>query len=612
MAYTGGTTVSAYGDGKDEFDASVRRGTRRYYLQRWQNLLKARQKDEMRWRAVQSLINGETGVYLDTEEEVGREHGQPTNTNPGNAEARLAARTLAAGLMSTITNPARRYLHFEPATENHDNIEEVKKWLDNAENRYYEVQSSTNWYERLQPLYLETGLYGQGALGGELHDENIVRYTSYSIGQFCMADNEYGETTTFFYRYHASVEQIVSRFVMALPTATAREEAFNALPDSIRRQWQGGHLEDRHEVVHGFFPNDDGEAAALRKESGIPPGKASVELNALPFKEVQFLAESGHGGDNDSLLDVSYHALLPVWVPRWNLLPNNVYATGPGWESLSDVMRLAELVEAEGEALEQLNSPAVQAPVGMRDQLHQVDLGPAAVNYVDSMNGKEGITPIFHYVPPLHHFEARISSLTDRIRVQFYNDLFDRISQMEKVSATAAQITITDRERVLQLAPIAERTTRDLLLPHAHWLLQAMVDSPNVDLEPPPEGVAGAPYRVRFSNIVSIAQKNEAARGAVNWLQVAMAAEGTSYSDMAGVVHPQRLGKVIAEAEDLPPETLRTESELQEWNEAKKQQEQLAQTLMQAQQAAQVSRDAGAGQKSAAEAGAAGPVPGAV
>ena len=89
-----------------------------------------------------------------------RNRGDRKNSKIIDNTATLATRTLASGMMSGITSPARPWFQLRTPDPKLNEIMAVKEWLDLVRNRMTEVFLKSNLYTTLPITYADLGVFG--------------------------------------------------------------------------------------------------------------------------------------------------------------------------------------------------------------------------------------------------------------------------------------------------------------------------------------------------------------------------------------------------------------------------------------------------------------------
>ena len=126
-----------------------------------------RQSFEPHWRELSDYINPRGSRFLTSE--VNRNDRR--NTRIIDSTGTMAARTLASGMMSGITSPARPWFRLATPDPEMMDYGPVKLWLEAVQNRMNDMFNKSNLYQSLPQLYGSLGTYSTGAMAVLEDDE---------------------------------------------------------------------------------------------------------------------------------------------------------------------------------------------------------------------------------------------------------------------------------------------------------------------------------------------------------------------------------------------------------------------------------------------------------
>lgn len=136
-----------------------------------------RQSFEPHWRELSDYINPRGSRFLTSE--VNRNDRR--NTRIIDSTGTMAARTLASGMMSGITSPARPWFRLATPDPEMMDYGPVKLWLEAVQNRMNDMFNKSNLYQSLPQLYGSLGTYSTGAMAVLEDDEDIIRTMPFPI-----------------------------------------------------------------------------------------------------------------------------------------------------------------------------------------------------------------------------------------------------------------------------------------------------------------------------------------------------------------------------------------------------------------------------------------------
>jgi len=115
---------------------------------------------------------------------------------------------------------------------------------------------------------------------------------------------------------------------------------------------------------------------------------------------------------------------------------------------------------------------------------------------------KPAMAPIYQVVPPVAEITADIHEVQERIKLIFFNNLFQMISQFEpKSNISATEIDARRSEQMVLIGPVLDRIDNELLKPALERTF-AVAARANIFPEPPPE-IAGMQMEIEYVSILS-------------------------------------------------------------------------------------------------------------
>src|SRR3990167_5751343 len=114
------------------------------------------------WRDLSDNVLPRRGSFLGPVHRAGR--GAKVNARLLDSTAMLAARTLASGLMSGLSSPARPWFRLGIGSPQLSELPEVRLWLDDVTQRMLRVFARSNLYNTLAVVYEELGVFGTAAM----------------------------------------------------------------------------------------------------------------------------------------------------------------------------------------------------------------------------------------------------------------------------------------------------------------------------------------------------------------------------------------------------------------------------------------------------------------
>ena len=433
------------------------------------------------WKELGDFISPRSGRWNNEDTNSGKRRDRKI-INP---RASFAARTLGAGMHTGMTNPASPWVKFGTPDPSLMDFAPVKEWLFAAETAMREVMARSNIYSVLPNRYTEEGVFGTAPMVMQPDDDDLLRAYPLAVGSYMLANNSRNQVDTLYRDFRMTARQMEQQFGKDKMSPTAR-----------------GFLEKSPEtwidICHAIEPNDGRDAKLSDNEN-------------MPFRSVYWEKSS----DKDSILRKSGFKTFPVMAPRWDVLGEDVYGTGPGSMCIGSTKAVQLMEMRKAELLEKGVRPPMGAPSSLKGQ--RASILPGSITYLNDMQNGAKFAPLYDVQPAwLGQLRGEIQADSEIIDTAFFVDLFLMISQMDSVR-TAYEIATRKEEKLLMLGPVLERQTDDLLDPLVDMYFNQMLEQsvprwmgllPGAPLlPPPPKELAGLDLRVEFTSILAQAQK---------------------------------------------------------------------------------------------------------
>lgn len=429
------------------------------------------------WREISDYQQPRAGRFVASD----RNRGDKRTNHILDNTAVFGARTLAAGLMSGITSPARPWFRLEIKDKELMESGPVKTWLHDCATLLRAIFASSNTYRSLHTIYEELGLFGTGASVLLPDFDNVVHHYPMTIGEYALATDAKGNVNTLAREFQMTVEQMALQFGKENLSITAR----NLYDKGAYDAWV--------DVVHMVEPRRERDMAKMDSKNKrfasyyIEPGRDNSDI---------YLSESGFNR-------------FPALTPRWVVTGNDVYGTSPGMECLGDVKQLQHQQLRKGQAIDYQVNPPLQVPSKYKEA-HKARL-PGGVFYVDSMGQQGGVRSAFDVQLNLQHLMLDIQDVRERIRSAYYADLFLMLANDNRSGITATEVAERHEEKLLMLGPVLERLHNELLQPLIDTTFEYAAEA-GILPEAPPE-LEGMELSVEFISVLAQAQRAVATQG---------------------------------------------------------------------------------------------------
>lgn len=446
------------------------------------------------WRDLSDFILPRRGRFFITDVN----DGERKNLEIIDSTATMASRTLASGMMTGVTSPARPWFRLTTSQIDINDQTEVREYLKEVADIIRGVFLQSNLYNVLPSLYGDLGTFGTGAIFMEEDMDTGVTFRSFLIGSYMVSNDKNGKVRTFMREFQMSVRQIVEKFGMRVPGDYNNIDWSN-ISQSVKTQYVSGNLETMIDIMHVVRPNPE-----------YRPG--AVESKYKQFESVYY--EKGLSSvNNHSSYDTAYsekflsqkgYDYFPALVVRWEVAGEDTYGTNaPGWIALGDVKQLQLGEKRIAEALDQKVKPSMIGPTSLKNQ--KASILPGDITYLDEREGQRGFRRLFEIDFDIRELENKQEQIRQRISRAFYEDLFLMLANTNRRQITATEVEERHEEKLLALGPVLERINQDLLDPlieNTFLILERQGRLPEV-----PEVLQSMEYDVEYISIMAQAQK---------------------------------------------------------------------------------------------------------
>ena len=442
---------------------------RQALLQRWGELKIERATWVPHWQEISYNLLPRSGRFFVQDHNRGEKRHNKIYDNTGTR----ALRTLAAGMMSNMTSPARPWFRLSTSDPKLDESDEVKQWLADVQQLMSMVFNKSNTYRALHGMYEELGAFGTASAIVLPDFNNVIHMHSLTTGEYAIATNHQGVVDTLYREFQMTVGQLVKEFGLDKVSPTAR----NA--------WERGSFEKWITVIHSIEPRSDRDTTKLDSKN-------------MAWKSVYFEPANRDG----NFLRESGFKRFPALCPRWSVSGGDIYGNSPGMETLGDIKQLQHEQMRKAQGIDYLTKPPLQAPPNMKGR--DVDMLPGGVSFVEQTNGN-GIKTAFDTRIDLSHLLGDIQDVRERINKGFFADMFLMMANDQRSGITATEVAERHEEKMLMLGPVVERLHNEILSPLIDMTFDRMVEAGI--LPPAPADLHGMELSVEFVSVLAQAQR---------------------------------------------------------------------------------------------------------
>lgn len=399
--------------------------------------------------------------------------GQQQN-NIIDSTATRALRTLAAGMMSGMTSPARPWFTLRTPDEELNKNHSVREWLQTVTNTMLRIFNKSNTYNALHSIYRELGLFGTAANFVSPDFDNVIHNYTATVGEYVLATDNRFTVDTIYREIQITVDQAVGWF------------GKDVLSQQRQNAYDSGKGDQTMNILHAVQP----------RLSRDPTKRDSKNM---PFQSLYI----EQGGPEDAILQDSGFRRFPAMCPRWDITSNDTYGSSPGMDALGDILQLQQEQFDKAKAIAFKANPPLQIPTSMRER--DADLLPGGASYYDAAGPGMGIRTAFDVNLDINELREDIQDVRQRINAAFYADVFLMLANSTDTNMTATEVAERHEEKLLMLGPVLERLHNELLQPLIDATFARIMETGIVP--PPPEELQGMDVQVEFVSMLAMAQR---------------------------------------------------------------------------------------------------------
>lgn len=517
-------------------------------LRRWGQLETERASWMGHWKDISEHLLPRSGRFFVTD----RNKGTNRHNHIYDSTGTKALRTLAAGMMSGMTSPARPWFRLATPDAKLNMSAPVKVWLAEATRLMQMVFAKSNTYRALHSTYEELGAFGTAAKVVLSDYQNVIHMYPLTAGEYAIATDFQGNVNTLYRKLDMTVAMIV------------REFGIEKCSKATQQLFRAGALDSWVTVMHAIEPRDD-----------RVPGK--TDARNMAYRSVYF--ELG-AGDREVLREGGFKEFRGI-CSRWNATGGDIYGNSPGMEALGDIkqLQLQQLRKAQG--IDYMTKPPLQVPTQFAGQ--EVDILPGGISYIDTAQPNGGIRTAFEVNLPLQYMLQDMAEVRERIRGAFFADVFLMLSNIDHTGMTATEIAERHEEKLLMLGPTTERLHNEELDPLIETTFALMIEADI--LPPPPPDLQGVDLQVEYVSVLAQAQRavgtNSIDRFVANLGSIATLAPG-----VLDKFNSDEWVDVYADALGIAPELIVANDKVALIRQSRAQQQQAAQSAAMANSAA--------------------------
>jgi len=349
-----------------------------------------------------------------------------------NSKANKYLHNLASILQSGLTSPARPWFKLSLQNKRVYEWGAVRTYLADIEEIISRVFRVSNFYPSIYSAYLELAAFGTTVMSTMEDESGVPIFTTYTVGQYLISQNDSGEIDTIYRTQVMSVENIIKKFKDCGYKTIEQLEKYDG--------------DQELKVIH-----------AVEKRTEYDSKK--IDKFNMPYSSIWIL-DNFIDTDDFGILNISGFNEMPYHVARWDAINDDPYGIGPGVKAVGDVKNLNLLDKITTYGLNKAVNPPILVPSFMNIKLNNA---PGGITYYSGRHDEFQIKPLYTISSDLNAAIVFMNRWEQILKETFQNDLF--IYMMNRSNVTATEISERAEEKLLLLGPVLERIETELLIP---------------------------------------------------------------------------------------------------------------------------------------------------
>jgi hypothetical protein len=324
-------------------------------------------------------------------------------------------------------------------------------WLEDCADRMFKGMGTANLTTEIHEAYLELVVFGTACMLTEMHDNTGLVFKTFPVGEYVIAENEYGMVDTVIRKYRMAARNARARWKTGLP-----QRVEEAKPDK------------EFEFLHAVYPAEDGR------------DYESYWINV----------------DSKATIQHGKYMEFPYAVPRWLKTASETFGRGPTMFALPDIKTLNKAKELELRAW----AKAIDPPLMVRDDgvIGDVYLLPGGLTVV---RDTDALKPILGGTQ-WQATELKKAEIKESIQNIYY---YAQLSVPDALRLSATEVTLRWRMVERLLGSVLGRIESELLSPLIDRVFGLMYRRGL--LAPPPPELQDGQIDIRFESPLARAQR---------------------------------------------------------------------------------------------------------
>ena len=413
--------------------------------------------------------------------------GSPVNQHIIDSTGYLCAQNLASGLMSGKVSPIQPWFGLTVGNLDSTETSPASLWMAECERRLRMIFAEGNFYPSMAQYLMDLVVFGTATMLIYEDFEDVINCRVPCAGEYYVdLDGRY-RPSILALEYTQTIRQVVDEF------------GIENCSDSVRQAYHlpnGAGLTREIVLAQMIEPNNDG------RKFGIPE---HFKFRECVWEWGGSASPQNNSGDNRGFLRKAGYFEQPNITARWYVTSNDPYGRSAAMDALGDQKQLQLESRRKQQAIDKMVNPPLVADIQLKNK--PASLLPGGMTYVTGFaaTGRPGIASVYQSQFPVGEISKDLEEVRERLKLTFFNHLFQPISQFEtRSNVTAVEIQQRKAESLIMLGPVFERLDNECLRPIIERVF-AIAKRAGLIPPPPPE-LAGQEMTVKFVSMLKLAQ----------------------------------------------------------------------------------------------------------
>ena len=506
-----------------------------------------RQNAEQLWSLLtEYLVPNQSGVFPSSVDTPGAKRTQRLF----DSVPIIANHDLATAYHATLTNPATKWSKIRFKDDELNNDEESVMWLEKVNNMIHDEFNESNFDRQISKGYkLFTAIATMPILHEVKREDGVFggfKFTALHLSEVAIEENADGEVDTLYRKFKLTARQAVQKF----GKDAVSQEMIDAIED--------GAPDKKFRFIHAIFPRDEKDVQL--NEDGLAPAEKR------PFASLYLDASTNEVVQEDGFYE------FPVYCPRWDTMPGEVYGRGPGHNALPDIRTLNRLKDLSLHSLAQAARPPMITT--MRNVLGQLDLRPGSLSIVRDTDQLRELVPQARFDVT----QLSVQELQGTIKQAFFIDKLMLPPRNETGEMTAFEIQRRLEQMQRVLGPTISRFASEFLSPLVTRSFKILLREGALPPVPSLIEQRGLNVEIVFINQLSRAQQMDSINNIQAWVND-LAGLAQLRPEVIDLIDADGIAKHIAKVRGVPEMAVTNDKDIQQTRQQRAQQQQANQAL---------------------------------